>query len=469
MMNNILKKISFSFCANIFSAISSVLMILVLPKVMTMEDYGTWQLFMFYFSYVGFFHFGWIDGIYLRYGGQYYNALNRRVFGSQFWLLLLFLLIESILANLFLTLEITLSTQLIFILRVTSIAGIFFILVAFVNFTFQLSDKIKEYARNVVLEKFITLMLIAICVFLNKVRYDEIIYITLISNFVVMCFALYSMRDLLFVAKDSLRNAVNEAWENISAGSKLMLSNIAGMLILGIIRFVISQGWDIVTFGKVSLTLSISNFLMVFISAVSVVLFPILKRINQDRLAEIYILLRRVLSYSLLALLITYYPLKMLLGYWLPKYSDSLFYMGMLLPVCIFESKIQMLVNTYLKSLRQELLMLKINVLSVAFAIVTTYIAVVIMHDLQLTLLAIVVNFAFRLFLAEHFIERLLSIKLRLEVCEEILVVICFILINLFSVKYGAVAYLAVYGIYALFNIKQIRNIWKILKLEWIK
>ena len=62
-MGNILKKFSFSFLANIFSAVTSVLMILVLPKVLTMEDYGTWQLFMFYFSYVGFFHFGWIDGI----------------------------------------------------------------------------------------------------------------------------------------------------------------------------------------------------------------------------------------------------------------------------------------------------------------------------------------------------------------------------------------------------------------------
>lgn len=468
-MGNILKKFSFSFLANIFSAVTSVLMILVLPKVMTMEDYGTWQLFMFYFSYVGFFHFGWIDGIYLRYGGQYYEKLNKAIFGSQFCLLAILFLSESILVNIFLSTSIIHNSVLEFIIRLASIAAVFVNILTFANFTFQLSDKIKEYARNIVLEKFITLLLIAACVCFNKIRYDEIIYITLISNFVVMCFALYSMRDLIFVARDSLHNAIVEAWENISAGSKLMLSNIAGMLILGIIRFGISQGWDIITFGKVSLTLSISNFLMVFISAVSVVLFPILKRINQDRLAEIYVLLRRVLSYSLLALLVTYYPLKMLLGYWLPKYSDSLFYMGMLLPVCIFESKMQMLVNTYLKSLRQELLMLKINVLSVAFALITTYVAVVIMHNLKLTLLAIVVNFAFRLFLAEHFIEKLLAIKIRLEVCEEILVVICFILINLHGAKYSAVIYLAVYGIYAFLNRKHIRDMWQILKLECAK
>ena len=101
-MNNILKKISFSFCANIFSVFVSMLMILVLPKIMTMEDYGIWQLFMFYFSYVGFFHFGWIDGIYLRYGGQNFSALSRKTFGGQFWLLLILLLVEFAIVNILL-------------------------------------------------------------------------------------------------------------------------------------------------------------------------------------------------------------------------------------------------------------------------------------------------------------------------------------------------------------------------------
>lgn len=468
-MNNILKKISFSFCANIFSVFVSLLMILVLPKIMTMEDYGIWQLFMFYFSYVGFFHFGWIDGIYLRYGGQNFSALSRKTFGGQFWLLLILLLVEFAIVNILLISGIIKNSILIFVLRVSSIAGVFYIIFAYVNFILQLSDKIKEYAKNIILERFLILLLTLICITLIETKYDKVIYVTIMSEFLAMSFGLYTIRDLIFVERDTLYNAMNEAYFNISAGSKLMLANIAGMLILGIIRFGISQEWDIVTFGKVSLTLNISNFLMVFISAVSIVLFPILKRINQDRLAEIYVLLRKILSYSLLAMLITYYPLKILLLYWLPKYSDSLVYMGLLLPICVFESKLQMLVNTYLKSLRQEALMLKINFVSVVFALLMTYVTVVLFHNLKLVILSIVINFAFRLLLAEYFIEKLLSLKLRKDSIEELIVVSSFIFINVHESTYGILIYLAVYLIYALINKKQIKETVKKIRCELAK
>lgn len=468
-MNNILKKISFSFCANIFSVFVSMLMILVLPKIMTMEDYGIWQLFMFYFSYVGFFHFGWIDGIYLRYGGQNFSALSRKTFGGQFWLLLILLLVEFAIVNILLISGIIKNCILIFVLRVSSIAGVFYIIFTYVNFILQLSDKIKEYARNIILERFLILLLTLICITLIETKYDKVIYVTIMSEFLAMSFGLYTIRDLIFVERDTLYNAMNEAYVNISAGSKLMLANIAGMLILGIIRFGISQEWDIVTFGKVSLTLNISNFLMVFISAVSIVLFPILKRINQDRLAEIYVLLRNILSYSLLAMLVTYYPLKILLLYWLPKYSDSLVYMGLLLPICVFESKLQMLVNTYLKSLRQEALMLKINFASVVFSLFMTYVTVVLLHSLKLAILSIVINFAFRLLLAEYFIEKLLSLKLRKDYIEEFIVVLSFILINVHESAYGSLIYLAVYLIYALINKKQLKETVKKIRCELAK
>ena len=444
-------------------------MILVLPKIMTMEDYGIWQLFMFYFSYVGFFHFGWIDGIYLRYGGQNFSALSRKTFGGQFWLLLILLLVEFAIVNILLVSGIIKNSILIFVLRVSSIAGVFYIIFAYVNFILQLSDKIKEYARNIILERFLIILLTLICITLIETKYDKVIYVTIMSEFLAMSFGLYTIRDLIFVERDTLYNAMNEAYVNISAGSKLMLANIAGMLILGIIRFGISQEWDIVTFGKVSLTLNISNFLMVFISAVSIVLFPILKRINQDRLAEIYVLLRNILSYSLLAMLITYYPLKILLLYWLPKYSDSLVYMGLLLPICVFESKLQMLVNTYLKSLRQEALMLKINFVSVVFALLMTYVTVVLFHNLKLAILSIVINFAFRLLLAEYFIEKLLSLKLRKDSIEELIVVSSFIFINVHESTYGILIYLAVYLIYALINKKQIKETVKKIRCELAK
>lgn len=49
--------------SNLVSLLVSTLVVFLIPKLIGVEDYGYWQLFLFYASYVGFLHFGWNDGI----------------------------------------------------------------------------------------------------------------------------------------------------------------------------------------------------------------------------------------------------------------------------------------------------------------------------------------------------------------------------------------------------------------------
>jgi O-antigen/teichoic acid export membrane protein len=80
-------KIFYSISANLVILFVSILFSFILPKFLGQEDYGYWQLYMFYLTYVGCFHLGWSDGIILRYGGAYYNELNKSLMHSQYWLL----------------------------------------------------------------------------------------------------------------------------------------------------------------------------------------------------------------------------------------------------------------------------------------------------------------------------------------------------------------------------------------------
>lgn len=80
----VVKNLSYSFGANIVSLGVSVLMVMFVPKLLLVEDYGKWQLFLFYVSYLGFLHFGWEDGIYLRYAGKSYDELSPHIFSGQF-------------------------------------------------------------------------------------------------------------------------------------------------------------------------------------------------------------------------------------------------------------------------------------------------------------------------------------------------------------------------------------------------
>ena len=56
--------ILYSIVANFFNLLVSLILSFVVPKLLGVEQYGYWQLYTFYVSYTGFFHFGMADGVY---------------------------------------------------------------------------------------------------------------------------------------------------------------------------------------------------------------------------------------------------------------------------------------------------------------------------------------------------------------------------------------------------------------------
>ena len=177
-----------------------------------------------------------------------------------------------------------------------------------------------------------------------------------------------------------------EAWDNIEIGIKLMIANIASNLLLGIVRWAIQDHWTVETFGKVSLSITASNLLLTFIGAVSIVIYPMLKNISHEQYAEIYSKMRNMLMIPVLGLLIVYYPAKEILSWWLPQYAESLRYMALLFPMCVFESKMAMLVTTYLKVLRQERNIMLINWSAVIITGISTLLIVYKFDNLTLAI-----------------------------------------------------------------------------------
>lgn len=284
----IVKNVSYSFGANIVSLVVSVLMVMFVPKLLLVEDYGKWQLFLFYFSYLGFLHFGWEDGIYLRYAGKRFDELSPRVFSGQFLGIIILQFIMISLAFLFAQAFITDPIKKTVFLCAVSLS-IFVNFNAGCNFIMQITNRIKDYARIILSEHIILLILVFSFLLLgfNQFHYMYIAKLSSLSIVSIIC--IYLCRRLWTTDIGSAHDILHEAGLNIEVGIKLMFANIASMLIIGIVRYGISIGWDVSTFGKVSLTLGISNFLMIFIASVSVVFFPILKRMDKHRLPDVYV------------------------------------------------------------------------------------------------------------------------------------------------------------------------------------
>ncbi|HEM3688439.1 TPA: hypothetical protein U1D21_001468 [Streptococcus suis] len=418
---------SYTISSNLLSLIVSALVILIIPKLIGVEEYGYWQLYIFYSSYVGFLHFGWSDGIYLRYGGYEYDKLEKKLFFSQFLSLVASQIIIGIIISVFSSLYLVDSNR-DFIIKMVAIAMILSNSRLILLYIFQATSRIKEYARITMFDRIVYITLIILFLILGVRDYKLMVIADLIGKFVSLVYSMISCKEIVFNKISYFYCTIKETITNISVGIKLMFANIASMLIIGIVRFGIERTWDLSTFGKVSLTLSISNMMMIFINAVGIIMFPILRRTNQEKLPGIYSIMRDLLMVLSLGALVLYYPLKTVIAAWLPQYAESLLYMSLLFPMFIYEGKMSLLINTYLKTLRREKVMLQINTITMLSSLVLTYIATNIFRNLDIAILNIVILLAFRSVLAELYLSKELKIDMKKDMLLELSLTMVFIL-----------------------------------------
>lgn len=459
----LIKNFSHVFSANVISILISILSIMIIPKIIGGKEYGYWQLYLFYVSYSGFFHFGHADGAYLKYGGMKYDQLKKDLFVSQFWIVVIF---ELFLAGIIFLWSFLNNNDLnkIFIICMFCINLIAVLPKMLLICIMQATNKMKEYARVIAFERIIY-GIVAVTVVASGIRdYKILIYVDLIAKFIAFAVAVYYCSDIVVGKSVKLIAGLKEAFDNVRIGIKLMFACIGSMLIIGIVRLGIEQKWEVETFGKVSLTLSISNMLMIFVNALGTVLFPMLRNIPIERLSDMYVKMRNVLMIPMIGMLVTFYPVKWIFTLWLPQYSEALHYMALLFPICIYESKISMLINTYLKTLRKEKLMMTLNWTAVFMSLITTYFCIVIFGNLTMSVLSITLLLAFRCILSEVFLAREINIIVGIDIILEVTITIIFIITAWFMGNiYGFLVFGASYVTYLLIKRKDVKETLRLL------
>ena len=421
---NFIKNFSYTLSSNLITLAISTLVVLIIPKAIGVESYSYWQLYIFYTSYVGFLHFGWNDGVYLRYGGEEYNKLDKQLFFSQFIMLGIF---QAIILILVLSFS-NGNTDRYFIIQATAFCMLIVNLRGFLIYILQSTNKIKEYARVTIFDRLLYISLIILFLLSGGRNYKLIIIIDLLGKFISLIFAMIICKRLVFLNIGNFKINFIETYTNISVGIKLMISNIASMLIVGVVRFGIERTWDITTFGKVSLTLNISNLLMLFINALGIIMFPVLRRTDKNSLPSIYKMMRDLLMAVMFGMLIFYYPAKEMLTNWLPDYTESLRYMALLLPLSVYEGKMVLLVNTYFKALRKEKLMLRINLLVMSISMLTTIVTTIVLNNLGVAVFSIVLLLMLRAVVSEVAISKILNLYLLKDIFLEIILTLAFII-----------------------------------------
>ena len=139
--------------------------------------------------------------------------------------------------------------------------------------------------------------------------------------------------------------------------------------------------------------------------------------------------------------------------------------MAILFPVCVYASKMSMLIVTYMKVFRMERSILQVNLLGVLIAVITTVISVYILKNLFLAVVAILINQMLRCVAAEIVLSKRIHQSVIKDIVIELLLTTSFVVFSWYvSGLAGMLLYLAAFIIYLYVKRNVFSNLSSIMK-----
>jgi O-antigen/teichoic acid export membrane protein len=369
------KKISYLTASQILSLLVSASLVIILPKFISIADYGYWQLFILYSGYVGLFHFGYSDGLYIKLGGNEIKKLDNKSLSEQFTL---FVFIQFIFSVIILFFAINYSG--IVFKKYVYIASAIYLFIEntykLLSFLLLTTDNTIIYSKSVFIDK-ATILLFLSLLFLKIDSFVYIVIVYIFARFVALAYLSFELRYFLKfrINKENIKKQFNGILENCKLGIILTFSNILSTLIIASGRLFVEHFWGINYFAKISLAVSLSFFVVAFISQISLVLFPLLCNMDNDKKKIILHDGNIILGFFIMTAFGLYFVLYLFIKYWLTNYTESLTYLIYLFPMVLFESKVQILYITYCKSLNKLKELLLINLLIFLLSIILYYLS----------------------------------------------------------------------------------------------
>lgn len=461
------KNLTFAMVSQGVGLLSSVLMSLVVPKVLGVEEYAFWQLFMLYATYSGLALLGVNDGIYLKLGGQRYYELNKSELKSQIAVVTIFqLVVGAICLALICSADIDAGRRFVFIFVV--IYGLVANLTSCLRYVFQ-STNLTQLSSLADLIARVPYLICVVCIVASggSVAGPFIIFYT-ICQALGLAYIAICARSIL-KAKNDWTCAFKDCLSDIRSGIKITISYYADQLIVGITRMMVDWRFGLSAFGKLSFSFSMTNFVLIFIGQVSMVIFPVLKRLSKENQKRKYLQLRVALNIILPFAYLLYVPLRVVLGLWLPQYGESLLYLALTMPLCIYSCKANFLFNTYLKMGRREGVLCRANVLTTLVNAFLSAVAIYVFGSIEWAAVGIVVSVAFRDFAFERYMAKNLGLPYLRAWMSEMLLSACFMTVSWVLGLWSWPAVAGLLAVYIVVNRQDSKETIALLKMKMHK
>lgn len=354
----VVKNIILVAMSNIFTLLAGVLTGFILPKIMSKADYGYYKTFTLYLGYVGLFHLGFIDGIYLIYAGIKYTNLNKEKFRMYSKFLIFFQLFISIIIVLIALFFIKSEYGIIFFC--IGINLFFQNITSYYQFISQVTSRFKELSFRNIIKAFLTSISIIILTILfyfniiSLISYLMYIILYTLIQLLLTIWYVFTYKDITFGKSFKIKNEYKHLFSLFKLGFPLLVANLVSSLILSVDRQFVSILFNIEEYATYAFAYNMLSLITTVISAISTVLYPTIKVYKEDQLKINYNKLITIISIVVSFCVGAYYPLKFVLENFLPNYLNSLPIFRIILPGLIISSCISMIMFNYYKSMNKQ-------------------------------------------------------------------------------------------------------------------
>lgn len=350
VIKNILKVVS----SNLTGILAGVVVGFLLPKIISVSDYGYYKTFTLYYNYLGILSLGIIDGIVLQNGEKDYGELSREKMRSYFsWYLLLHLIMTAAILVFVFIFEGFDYKFLVFLLAMNLIpangCGYF-------QQISQITQRFKEYSVRKILHSVANIMLVLMLVLIYKIGQTNISYVPYLLGLFVINLALFiwyivTYRDIVFGKREGLGSSFRSVFKLAVLGFPLLLANLCSTLLLSLDRQFVQILFSTEEYATYAFAYSILSLITVATSAVSLVIYPLFKRMDEEVIKSQCSNLNAILLVCMFITMLVYYPLVYFINWFLPQYVYSLSIFRIILPGLVISASITVVFHNYYKVL----------------------------------------------------------------------------------------------------------------------
>ncbi len=354
--NRTVKSIVGVTVSNAISIVAGVIVGFIIPKILSIEDYGYHKTFTLYTSYMGLFSLGIADGIVLKYGRYDYDELRKEQFRAYFkW----YMIVHIILCFLMVCLSFLVKGELPFILRALAVNTIIINEVGYFQQISQITQRFKEYSARKIIQSVGSIAVVFLCVLIwrksGRLNYRLYVTLSIAFSFALAAWYISTYKDIIVGKSISLCNSRKDIILFSINGFPLLIANLCSTLILNLDRQFVSALFSTSEYAVYAFAYNMLSLVTVATSAVSTVIFPALKRSSGEGLRSNYAKLIGIMLVFVYFSLIVYFPLNMLIKWYLPKYVDSLPIFRIIFPGLGISSCITVVMHNYYKVLGKNI------------------------------------------------------------------------------------------------------------------